>query len=242
MEDRLQIAICEDDWEEEGKLLAVLEDIDIDCQCTVFHSAEELLKVYCPKTYDLLLMDIYMGGISGVEAVTRIREIDDGVPVAFVTTSQEFALESYRLSALKYIEKPYKKKEIEDILKLAQMEKEHAPAIRVHRGGQELSIRLSQILYLEAQGRKLSIQRKDGGQLLVNEKLSEVLPQWQEVDFFSSHKSFCVNLAQVQYIDPELKCFVMTDGKKVPIRRETMGKAKRALEDFLFRRARGSLL
>ena len=239
MDGVLNIAICEDNAEEEEKLLSILKAININNSCSVFHSAEELLKVYKPYEYDLLLMDIYLPGLTGVEAVTKIREIDEEVTVAFITTSKDYALESYRLFALKYIEKPYNKKEIESILKLAQMEKDNAPGLTVHRNRKDEKYRFSQILYLEAQGRQVNIYLKSGETVSVYEKLSSLLPQLTEQPFFSPHKSYCVNLQQVQYIDTELKCFFMINGKNVPIRRETMGKAKQALKEFLFSQTRG---
>lgn len=239
MDEFLNIAICEDTKEDEEKLLSILEKIELRNRCTIFHSAKELLDVYHPQEFDLLLLDIYMEGMTGVEALTKIREIDEDIPVAFITISKDHALESYRLSALKYIEKPYQKKAIEDILKLAQMEKENAPSLVVHQNGKEQRIRLSQLVYLEAQGRQVNIYLKSGETVSVYEKLSALAPQLTEQPFFSPHKSYCINLGQVQYIDTELKCFFMTNSKNVPIRRETMGKAKQVLKEFLFSQTRG---
>ena len=73
----------------------------------------------------------------------------------------------------------------------------------------------------------------------VYEKLQNLLPQLEEQPFFHPHKSFTVNLICVEYIDNELRCFHMQNGKNVPIRRETLGKAKKALETYLFDRTRG---
>ena len=73
------------------------------------------------------------------------------------------------------------------------------------------------------------------------EKLSAVEPQLEGKPFFVSHKSCCVNLSLVRRIDPELRCFEMADGSNVPIRRESMSRAKRAYEDFLFFRARNGV-
>lgn len=235
----MKIAICEDTKEEEDKLLTILDEIDIPNRYTVFHSAEELLKTYQPQLYDLLLMDIYMGEMTGVEAVAKIREADEEIPVAFITTSKDHALESYRLQALKYIEKPYQKKAVSDILQLAKLKKENAPCLVVHWNGTEKKIRFSQIVYLEAQKRQLVIHLRNGDKVQIYDKLSAVLPRLPVLLFFSPHKSYCVHLDQVQGIDTELKCFRMSDGSYVPIRRETMGKAKKAWETYLFSRTRG---
>lgn len=235
----LRIAICEDTRSEEEKLLAILNESDIPTSCTVFTSGEALLKAYEPQAFDLLLMDIYMGGITGVETVSKIREIDEEVSIAFITTSTEHTLESYRLSALKYIEKPFKQKDVEEILKLAQLKKKNAPSLLVQKNRKEQNIPFSQILYLEQQTHQVNIYLKNGDTVQIYEKLSTLLQQLEGQSFFSPHKSFSVNLSCVRFIDTELKCFVMQNGKNVPIRRESMGKAKKAFEAFLFHKTRG---
>ncbi|WP_313523765.1 LytTR family DNA-binding domain-containing protein [Anaerotignum sp.] len=237
--EELHIAICEDTQSEEEKLLALLEQSEIPNRCTVFTSGEALLEAYQPQTFDLLLMDIYMGGMTGVQAVTKIRELDEEIPIAFITTSTDHTLESYRLSALKYIEKPFQKKDIEEILKLAQLKKRDAPSLVIHRNGKAEKILFSQILYLEQQTHQVMIYLKSGETMQVYDKLSAFSPQLVGQAFFTPHKSFSVNLAFVRMIDIELKCFVMQNNKNVPIRRESMGKAKKAYEGFLFGRTRG---
>lgn len=235
----LKIAICEDTHSEEEKLLAILNKSDIKASCTVFTSGEALLKAYEPQAFDLLLMDIYMGGITGVETVSKIREIDEDIPVAFITTSTDHTLESYRLSALKYIEKPFKQKDVEEILTLAQLKKSNVPALIIKRNGIAEKIPFSQILYLEQQTHQVNVYLKNKDTVKIYEKLSVLLPQLEEQNFFSPHKSFSVNISFVRFIDMELKCFVMQNNKNVPIRRESMAKAKKALENFLFNKTRG---
>ena len=239
MEEELKIAICEDTPKEEEKLLALIGQSDTLTSCTVFTSGEALLAAYQPQAFDLLLMDIYMGGITGVEAVTKIREMDEDVPVAFITTSTDHTLEGYRLSALKYIEKPYQKKAIDDILELALLKKRNLPSLVFQQNGKAEKVAFAQILYIEQQSHQCNLHLKQGDIISIYEKLSVLFEQLDRQAFFSPHKSFSVNLAFVRFIDTELKCSVMQNGKNVPIRRESMGKAKKALEAFLFQRTRG---
>ena len=234
MDNKLNIAICEDTKEEEDTLVSILNKSSIPNTFTVFHSGEELLDIYTPHKYDLLLMDIYMSGINGIDTVKKIREQDENVPVAFVTTSTDFTLESYRLSALKYIEKPYKEKDVNDILNLALMEKNNVPCITASKNGKDFDIRISDIMYLEINSRKLNIYINGSETVQVYKKLNDYTPELEEKGFFSPHKSYCVNLNYVKYIDDELRCFIMTDGNAIPIKRESYKKAKDAFESNLF--------
>ena len=62
----LRLAICDDLPEEREALLALLEQAPIATVCAQFASSEELLEAFRPGGFDLLLMDIYMDGMTGV--------------------------------------------------------------------------------------------------------------------------------------------------------------------------------
>lgn len=234
----LNIAVCEDDPNEQKNIMDILNEMPLNINPTLFKRGEELLSVYRPNAFDLLLMDIYMDGMSGIETVKEIKKIDNNVPIAFISASTAHTLESYRLSALKYIEKPLNKKDIEDILKLALMNKNNIPSLRIYINRSEEKIPFSNILYLEQLKRKVSIYLKDGTIIQIYGKLSDLMPQLSEHNFICTHKSFCVNLAFVRHINRELKCFVIENGVNVPIRRESMSDSKRKYEDFLFNKTR----
>lgn len=238
--DPLYIAICEDQPQEREVILEMLEKSGFPCVSTVFDSGEALLAAWEPHTFDLLLMDIYMDGMTGVKAVKLLRDRGEELPVAFITSSIDHALDSYRLSALKYIEKPVSSKDVAEILDLARLKKVHAPSLAVQWNGNKDLIPLSDLLYLEQQGHVVHIHLKGGAVRYVYKKLSDMAGQLTGQPFFQSHKSFLVHLAFVRNINMDLKCFVMSDGKNIPIRRELMGKAKRAWEDWLFAHTRGN--
>ena len=239
MNEKLTIAVCEDSKQEEEKLLCLLNKSKIQSIAAVYKSGEALLTEYEVGKYDLLLMDIYMGGMTGVQAVAKIREIDEEIPIAFITNSTEHTLESYRLSALKYIEKPFCEKDIEEILSLALMKKANIPSLLVQRNKETEKIPFSKILYLEQQNHQLAIIFKNGDTLHIYDKLTDILPQLEGQSFFIPHKSYAVHLPYVCNINKELRCFSMINGKNIPIRRESMSKAKKALECFLFDTTRG---
>ena len=233
----LRVAVCEDMPEEREAILALLARCAIPTEPDVFSDGESLLKAYRPRRYDALLMDICMNGLSGVQTVEKIRAVDEEVPVAFITSSPDYTRESYRLSALSYLEKPVREKELLRVLELARLQKENRPVLVLSRNGSEEKLPLADILYLEQRGRRLAVCLP-GRENLFYGKLSEAVKQLEGHPFFSCHKSYCANLAQVRRIDPELRCFVMSDGSNVPIRRESMASAKKAYETYLFSHTR----
>ena len=177
--------------------------------------------------------------MTGVEAVQKIREMDEHIPIAFTTTSTEHTLESYRLSVLKYLEKPVRQKDINDLLHLVKLQRDSAPRLTIRQNGETQKIPLSELFYLEQKGHHVVLSLKGGSTIQLYGKLSDLLPQLEGQPFFCPHKSYCVNLAFVRGINEEYQCYDMADGKKVPISRSNRAKAKRAWEDFLFARTRG---
>ena len=150
MPQTLNIAVCEDEAAETVLLCDILNHSDIQNTYTVFTDADSFLASYEYGKYDLLLMDIYMkDSMTGIEAVSIIRETDADIPVAFITTSTEHALESYRLSAIGYIEKPVSAAELSNILHLAMLKKSDAPSLYVKRNKSMERLALSDIMYIE---------------------------------------------------------------------------------------------
>ena len=240
MPQTLNIAVCEDEAAETVLLCDILNHSDIQNTYTVFTDADSFLASYEYGKYDLLLMDIYMkDSMTGIEAVSISRETDADIPVAFITTSTEHALESYRLSAIGYIEKPFSAAELSNILHLAMLKKSDAPSLYVKRNKSMERLALSDIMYIEQRARQIFIHLKENEEISCYEKLSELSDQLPAELFFLPHKSYAVNLSYVTRIDTSLKCFVMADDTNIPIKRELSGKAKKALERYYFDHTRG---
>ena len=238
MIETLNIIICDDIQSDLNHLLEIIHSCSYKTNCITFTSGEQLVAAYQPLKYDLLLTDIYMDGMNGIEAVSKIRKIDKNIPVAFVTSSLDFALESYRLSALKYIEKPYKKEDVEEILRLAMLQKQNIPSLQLQKNGKERKIPFTNILYLEQHSHKLIVHLLDGSNEEFYEKLSNILEHLSSQSFYNCHKSYAVNLNYVQNINSEVRCFVMENNDNVPIRRESFVQAKKTLASFLFKKTR----
>lgn len=242
MPQSLNIAICEDEAAETKLLCDILDHSDIKNSYTVFTGADALLASYERDKYDLLLMDIYMkDSMTGIEAISLIREKDADIPVAFITTSKDHALESYRLSAIGYIEKPVSETELNNVLHLAMLKKADTPSLYVKRNGTMEKLAFSDIMYIEQRARQIFIHMKDNTEIVCYEKLSELSGQLPAGLFFLPHKSYAVNLSYVMQIDTDLKCFVMADNSNIPIKRELTVKARKALERYFFEHTRSLL-
>lgn len=232
--EQLHIGICEDEERYRAQLLQIITDSSYDVTLEVHTNAEDLLSSFYPGKFDLLFMDIYMGGITGIEALLKIREADDAVDVAIITVSEDHALDAYRLRAARYLEKPLKENEVLDFLDMVCRKKEAAPHFDVKVNGEQKRIPFERISYIEQAARKLVIHVTGEQPLVVSGKLDEVTPLFPERYFFRSHKSFLVNLSRIRKLDRDLMTFVMEDGSQVHIRRQSFYPAKQAWEQYLF--------
>lgn len=232
----LNIAICEDEVLWQDHLLQLLKKLDNknEYRCHVFSNGEEFLREFEHGAYDLIFMDIYMSGMSGVETVTAIRKVDEDVFIAFVTSSLDHTLEGYRLNVMKYLEKPIKERDVVETLSLADMKKRTRKLITLTIAGKEQTFPQNQILYLEQRNHTIHLCLSTDTSISFTGKLDDISSNFPFPPFYRCHKSYLVNLAQVASINRELQIFVMQNQASVYIRRGRMKEAETVLNDYIF--------
>lgn len=105
---------------------------------------------------------LFSCGFAGNDPVCdEIREMDEQIPIAFTTTSTDHTLESDRLSVLKYLEKPVRQKDGNDLLRLVQMQKENIPRLVIQQNGKARKIPLSDYWPNEDAVREMLSAQKD---------------------------------------------------------------------------------
>jgi DNA-binding LytR/AlgR family response regulator len=233
----MHIAVCDDSLEELSRISSLLEDYrrvrDGSVTYEAFHSALELLETMRVRRFDMLLLDILMPGLSGMDAAKEIRLSDREIPIIFLTSSREYAVESYRVGAEDYIIKPARKDEVFPSLdkQLARFTQEEA-YLTLKSGSGIVKLLFSQIVYVEVTNRTLQF-------ILVNGEVRETygyLSDYEEKllsdpHFFKPHRSYLINLRQVTELDK--KGLATTVGKTVPVARDALVKVKAAYMKFL---------
>ena len=81
-----------------------------------FASGEEFTAAFVPRQYDAAFIDIYMGEVSGMEVARLLYHRDPACRIIFLTTSQEFMLESYAVRAPYYLVKPFAEERLRQAL------------------------------------------------------------------------------------------------------------------------------
>ncbi|MBP1755544.1 MAG: two component transcriptional regulator, LytTR family [Firmicutes bacterium] len=233
----MHIAVCDDSLVELSRISSLLEDYRREREGSVtyesFHSALELLEAMKARRFDILILDILMPGLSGMEAAREIRLSDRELPIIFLTSSREFAVESYRVGAEDYIIKPARKDEVFPTLdkQLTRFTQEES-YLTLKTGSGIVKLLFSQIVYVEVTNRTLQF-------ILVNGEVREAYGYLGDYEdkllsdpcFTKPHRSYLINLRQV--IELDKNGLATTVGKTVPVARDAFVKVKAAYMGFL---------
>lgn len=234
----MKIAICDDDSQELDRISSFIDtyrrESKVPLTYKTFQSATELISKASKGDYNILLLDILMPGINGMQAAHEIRAFDMGVKIAFLTSSPEFAVESYTVKAYDYILKPVSKDKLFSMLD-AVIAEEQKPmeGLTVKTQAGMARILFSKLAFVEIMNKKLYFHLADGGVLEVTSSLAvfeeELLTH---SEFVKVHRSYIVNLWQVGELGS--KEFITNAGKTVPISRLLYGKVREAYMKHMF--------
>ncbi len=201
-------------------ILDYMREHGISCEVPrLFASGEEFLASFSPSAYDIIFLDIYMEGITGMDTARRIRQRDISCGIVFVTTSPDFAVESYDVAASYYLIKPVTKERIALVLERCGVHlAEQKRYILVPSQGTEIQIFLHSIAYTEFAKRKILVHGKDGSCTEVSMSQKEFAQLLQPYDWFCDCiKGILVNFEDVYKLMDDR--FLMKCGASIPISR-----------------------
>jgi len=216
-----RIAICEDVEKERKKIIDLIEQFfkkeNLRYLVNEYCSGESLLAEYQDGTavFDLILMDIKLGGMNGLETSAKIRELDHAVPIAFLTASKDYAIAGYEVAAIAYMVKPVEEKKFYALLsRLTKTEKPKSLTLKMR--GRNRNFDYRDIVYLESRGHRVILHLMDGSTEAAYYKLDDVEAMLDDERFTRTHKSYLVNMDYIKSAETD---FQMITGATVPIRR-----------------------
>lgn len=196
-----RVAVCDDEQSQVEYLNSVLSKWSNLCghTCEVhrFPSAEAFLFAYEEdKAYDILLLDVKMKEMSGIELARRIRQEGCRAEIIFLTSYFEFAGEGYEVDALHYLIKPVSEGKLLEVLgKAAERLRQEPPFIVILCEGETVKLYEADILYVESFQHYISIHTKER-EYRLKENLSDFADRLG-AGFFRTHRSYLVSLKYV---------------------------------------------
>lgn len=232
----MKIAIVEDDLQVYERLQTYLSELlGSSAEYIYFPSGEIFLKAWRKGAFDLIILDIFMDRLTGIDVAKEIRKTDKNILLAFITTSNEFASESYEVNACYYLHKPFGKEQIKamlDRIDLVQLEK--LRAVQLLDG---TSLVLRDIIYVDFAAHYTTFHCKYDRIISVRSSFSEIESLLSPYPyFFTSSKGIIVNFYEVAVQNPDT--FTMCDGSLLPISRRKAKDVKEAYSSFLFAQLR----
>ncbi|NWK10802.1 LytR/AlgR family response regulator transcription factor [Clostridium cadaveris] len=202
----IRIAICDDELYEQEKIQTMLNQLKAEnCKgihVETFSSGEELIENDYDQ-FDILILDIHMRDLSGLDVAKAIRHHNKKIQIIFITSHEQYWPEGYSVNAFRYLLKPvsfeqFKKAFLELIENIIEL---NNTITLQHAGGVE-RVNISQIKYLAIEGRKVAIYATNK-KYLTNISLSNWKEMLKEYSFAESHTSFLVNLRFVKKVSKE---------------------------------------
>jgi DNA-binding LytR/AlgR family response regulator len=212
----VNIAICDDEPVFLKQLHSRIVDMKLpDCEIHEFTSGKDLLSFYVKGMYEVVILDVEMPTINGLETAERIRQIDKSVIISFLTTYAEFAVQGYDVGAFRYILKNQPeyvyKKQLNSIFDECE---QRFRTFTFNNKNLSFKFRLTDILYFEGHRRKVSLFTLNG-ELEYGGDFSTVCGDLMRYNFIMINRCILVNLDHIQNITKY--DVILSNGRKIPI-------------------------
>lgn len=198
----INIAVCDDDFKDRkevvNKVSRFQKENDIIIEISEYENGNQLLKEYAWQ-YDIVILDIELDHIYGVDVARKIREMDEEIQILFVTNYKEYAYESFSVNPEGYIQKSTGYDVFSEIFRkmLNRLEARREKFIFAYDGS-ITTVSIGKIEYLKYFDREVVARLCDGSYEKTRETLKNVLENDHKKMFLQISRDVAVNLLWIQ--------------------------------------------
>ena len=240
----MKLAICDDEKMIREYIAKCASEVSKNLEIVCFANAQGILAPDFDA--DILLLDIQMPGVDGMNAARMLRQAKKKTVIVFETALEEYVFDAFDVGAFQYIVKPFEKNRLMDVLQkaivqaneqnsveelLKKAEKENGRSIMVKSGGANTRVILAEVAYAEVFDRHIILHMANRDQIEYYGRMNE-LDQMAGNDFFRVHRAYLINLGHVKAYDS--KCVRILE-EEIPVAR---GKYQELVKAYLSYNAR----
>lgn len=243
----MNILVVDDEPHARQRLHRLIEELGNGCRVVAEAShGEEALARCAEHSVDVVLLDIHMPGMDGLEVASHLAELDPPPAVILVTAYQEHALEAFARKVQDYLVKPVRRERLQEALERVRVptrpQHEAIAAaqagrprrrnhLAAHYRGNLQTVPISDVIYLLADQKYVTV-RHEGGDLLVDEALKALDDEFPDL-FMRIHRNALVARARLVGLDkgPEGSILVRLRGceERLPVSRRHLSEVRRWL-------------
>lgn len=231
----MNIAIVDDKLKDREQVERLIrnscEKLGVTCYTFSFESGEEFLISMDEQNLDLIILDIYMDDMDGMETAREIRRRDKQVQIIFATVTDAFSLSGYDVQATYYLVKPISQENMDNAISHCRAKRMiDSRYIEFLSNGQTYTVLLRNILF--ARKNKAHIElHTEGGIFKIYMTIGEFAPKLlKDSRFLRVYHGCVVNMAHIKSIAQ--KGFVMDNGMVVPIKQKGKNELMAAWHSF----------
>lgn len=194
----LKVAVCDDEKifhrEISGLVRRYMRARNIEIYTDFYENGEELLC--SQKKYDIIFLDYQMEGINGIETAEKLRKTNLDSIIIFISAYPAVALDAYEVKTFRFLVKPIDEskffKALDDYIKSI----DYDDLLLLHTHDGDYKIKLSEIIYLEADGKYTTVRTKDKT-LRIHINLKQLEIKLPTSNFIRCSKSYVVVFSHI---------------------------------------------
>lgn len=233
----IKIAVCDDEMyvakKIEEYILYFASSHRTDFNVSKFDSGKALLD--SEIGFDLILLDIQMDGLDGIETAKRIRENNMNVPIVYITSFSDYSMRAHKVHAFDFIEKPFDYSHIEtvlkDFLKLNAAKSVNNVTFSTDDG--DVTQNADNILYFAYCEHRRILMYTHNKAVELRGGIAGIFETIDNRQFYMTHRNFIVNLKYVKTIVKNDYTICMTNGDIVPLSQRKRVDFKERLHEYM---------
>lgn len=241
------IAVCDDSSVDIVIIQDLLEEYQavrpsLKMKSYSFNRGQELLEhVKAGNSFDLYLLDILMPGLDGIAFAKELRSLDNDVPVVFLTSTEDYALQAFHVYAIQYLVKPLSSEALFPVLDriIFKKRQDQDGFLLFPMPDRLVKLPFSSIVCVESIYHRIVVYMVDGSKLSSKSIRTPfgtaIVPLLEDPRFLYAHKSYVLNMEKVREISDG--SFIMNNDLLVHVPRYRLSEAKQKYYDYLNKNA-----